>query len=63
MILLVPAEAEPAKAVENGIERSFSVALDIGVVHAQHHGAAEMARKEPIEKESARASNVQKAGR
>ena len=39
-VLLVPAEIEPAEAVEDGIERGFGVALDVGVVDAQDHGAA-----------------------
>ncbi len=39
-VLLVPAEIEPAQAVEDGVERGLGVALDVGIVDAQDHGAA-----------------------
>jgi hypothetical protein len=38
-ILLVPSQIEPAQALEDGIERGLGVALDVGVVDAQDHGA------------------------
>ena len=61
LVLLVPAEIEPAQAVENGIERGFGVALHVGIVDAQDHSAAVAAGEEPIENEGARAPDVQKA--
>ena len=61
-ILLVPTEIEPAQALEDGIERGLGIALDVGVVDAQDHGAAVVAGVEPVEDEGARAPDVQKAG-
>ena len=61
LVLLIPREVEPAKAFEDGIERGFGVALDIGVVDAQDHGPAVAAGEEPIKDESARAPDVEKA--
>ena len=61
LVLLVPAEVEPAQALEDGIERGFGVALDVGIVDAQDHGAAVVAGVEPVEDEGARAADVQKA--
>ena len=61
-ILLVPAQIEPAQPIEDGIERGLRIALDVGIVDAQDHGAAVVAGVEPIEDERARAADVQKAG-
>ena len=38
-IVLVPSEIEPGEAVEDGVERCLGVALDVGIVDAQDHGA------------------------
>src|ERR1017187_1280091 len=43
-ILLVPSKIEPAQPIENGIERRLRIALDVGIVDAQDHRAAVMAR-------------------
>ena len=58
-VQLVPAEVEPPQAFEDGIERRFGIALDIGVVDAQDHRALIVAGIEPVEDESARAADVQ----
>src|ERR1700728_4211437 len=55
----VPAECEPIQPFVDGVERGFGVALDIGVVDAQHQCAAVLANIEPIKDEGARAANVQ----
>src|SRR6185437_11939369 len=62
LVFLVPAQPQPAQALENRVERSFGVALHVGVVHAQHHGASLTARKQPVEQEGARAPDMQEAG-
>ena len=61
LVLLVPAEVEPAQPFEDGIERGLGVALDVGIVDAQDHGPAVVAGVEPVEDEGARAPDVQKA--
>src|ERR1019366_5943425 len=61
-ILLVPSEIQPAQTIEDGIERSLRIALDVGIVDAQDHRAAVMARVEPVEDERARAADMEKAG-
>ena len=61
LVLFVPAEAEPAQAVEDGVERGLGVALDVGVVDAQDHGAPVVAGIEPVENVVSRAADVQKA--
>ena len=43
-VLLVPPEIEPAQPIEDGIERGLRIAFDVGIVDAQDHGAAVMAR-------------------
>ena len=60
-VLFVPAEIQPAQPFEDGIERGFGVALDVGVVDAQDHGAAVAAGVQPVEDERARAADVEKA--
>ncbi len=40
LVLLVPGEAQPAQPLEDGLDAGVGVALDVGVVKAQHHGAA-----------------------
>ncbi len=63
LILFVPAQIEPAQAVENRIDAGFGVALDVGIVEAEDHGPSMMAGIEPVEDEGAGAANVQKTGR
>ena len=62
LVFLVPAEIEPAQAIENGVDAGFGVALDIGVVEAEDHGSSVMAGIEPVEDEGAGAAHVQKTG-
>jgi hypothetical protein len=62
LVLFVPVEAQPAQALEDGLDAGVGVALDVGVVQAQHHGAAVVAGIEPVEDEGAGAAHVQKAG-
>ena len=54
LVLLVPGETEPAQAFEDGLHAGVRVALDIGVIEAQDHGAAVVAGVEPVEDEGAR---------
>src|SRR5579872_2633388 len=61
-VLFVPAEVEPLQSVEDGVERSLSVAIDVRVVDAQHQDAVVVARVQPIEDEGPGAADVQKAG-
>jgi hypothetical protein len=44
------------------LDAGLGVALDIGVVQAQHHGSVVVAGLEPIEDEGASAADVQEAG-
>ncbi len=62
LVLFVPVEAQPAQALEDGLDAGFGVALDIGVVEAQDHGSVVVAGIEPIEDKGARAADVQEAG-
>jgi hypothetical protein len=61
-ILFVPTQIEPAQPVEDGIERRLRVAFDVGIVDAQDHRAAIVARVKPVEDERARAADMEKAG-
>ena len=61
LVFLVPVEAEPAQAFEDGVDRRFRIALNIGVVEAEDHGAAIPPRIKPIEDESARTAHMEKA--
>ena len=62
LVFFVPVEAQPAQAFEDGLHAGVGVALDVGVVEAQHHGAVVVARVEPVEDERAGAADVEKAG-
>ena len=42
---LIPTQGQPVEAVEDGIERRLRVAVDIGIVDAQHHGPFLLARE------------------
>jgi hypothetical protein len=57
-VFLVPAEAEPAQAFKNGVERSLRVALDVGIVDTKDHGAAVMPGVQPVENEGTRTPDV-----
>ena len=61
LVLFVPVETQPAQSLEDGLDAGLGVALDIGVVDAQHHGSAVVAGIEPIEDKGARAADVEKA--
>jgi len=58
---LVPGEAEPAEALEDGARRLLARALAVGVLDAQHEGAAVVAREEVAEERGADASDVERA--
>ncbi len=62
LVLFVPVETQPAQSFEDGLDAGVGVALDIGVVEAQHHGSVVVAGIEPIEDEGAGAADVEKAG-
>ncbi len=61
-ILFIPAQIEPLQAVEDRIERGLGVAVDIGVIDAQDHGAVIAPGVQPVEDERPRAANMQIAG-
>ena len=62
LVLFVPGKAQPAEAFEDGLDAGIGVALDIGVIEAQHHCSVVVARVEPVEDEGARAAYVEKTG-
>ena len=62
LVFFVPVETEPAQAFEDGVDRRFGIALNVGVVEAEDHGAAIPPRIKPIEDESARTAHMKKAG-
>ena len=55
----VPENAEPAEAVEYGLQRLGAVAFGVGVVDAQDELPAHLPREEPIEERGADAADVQ----
>ena len=62
LVLFVPGQTQPAQSLEDGLDAGLGVALDIGVVQAQHHGSVVVAGIEPIENKRARAADVEKTG-
>src|SRR5215471_20854327 len=62
-VLLIPPQPEPSQPLKDRLYRRFGVALDVGIVEAQNHRAAGVAREQPVEKERARRPDVQKSGR
>jgi len=58
----IPIEAQPAKAVEDRLERGFDIALLVGVVDTKNKLAPLPSCKEPIEQRGANAADVQKTG-
>jgi hypothetical protein len=63
LILFVPAEIEPAQAIENRIDAGVGIALDVGIVEAEDHGSFVMAGIEPVEDKGAGAADVEKSCR
>ena len=61
--LFVPREAEPLEAIENGAGAFVRASGAIGVFDAQEEVAAELLRVQPVEQGSARAADMEKAGR
>src|SRR5207302_8320297 len=59
---LVPGEAEPAEALEDGARRLLGRALAVRVLDAQHEHAAVVAREEVAEERGAHAPDVERAG-
>src|SRR5579863_3496794 len=62
MIQLVPAEIQPFQAIENGIDRGFGVAIDIGVINTEEQRAVVVTSVEPVEDERSGAADVQQTG-
>ena len=60
--LAVPADAEPAQAVENGVDGGLGGAFPVGILDSEQHLAAAAAGVKPIEERGARAANMQKTG-
>ncbi len=58
----VPGQPQPAKAVEDHIDRFLHIARGVGVLDPQDEGAAGVPGVEPIEQRGARAADVKKAG-
>src|SRR5580692_8697505 len=63
LILFVPAKAQPAQSLENGLNADLGVAFHVGVIETQHHGSVIVARIEPIEDEGSSTADVEKASR
>ena len=62
LVFLVPAEAEPAQTVEDGVYGGVGVALDVGIIEPQHHGSYVVTGVEPVENKGSGTANVQKTG-
>src|ERR1019366_10627028 len=62
LVLLVPAEVEPAQTFEDGVDGGFGVALDIRVIQAEDHGSSVAPGVEPVEDEGAGTADVQTPG-
>ena len=58
---LVPVEPEPIQRVEDLRDVLLRRALAVGVLDAQHHRAALVPRRQPVEQGGARAADVQRA--
>src|SRR5262249_39427136 len=59
----IPIKTQPAKAVQNGLQRLLDIPLLIGVIDAQNELAAMLLGKEPIEEGRSDAANMQKTSR
>ena len=62
LVFFVPAQAQPAQPLENRIDRSVGVALNIGVIEAQDHRPAVVAGVEPVENKRSGTADVEKPG-
>ena len=62
LVLFVPVEAQPAQPLKDRLHAGVGVALNVGIVQAQHHGPAVVASIEPIEDKGPGAAHMQKAG-
>ena len=60
---LVPVDAEPAQRAEDRVVALLGVAGEVGVLDAEHQGAAEVARERPVEQRAAHVADVDEAGR
>ena len=61
--LAVPFQPQPLQPVDDRGDGRLRRALAIGVLDAQQHAAAEMARVKPVEQRGARPADMQEAGR
>jgi hypothetical protein len=61
--LVVPLEAEPFEAIDDGVDRGLGRALAVGILDAQPEDAAVMAGEQPVEQGGARPANMEEAGR
>src|SRR4051794_41635868 len=43
LVLFIPREAQPAQPLEDGLNAGLGVALEVGVIQAQHHGSVVVA--------------------
>ena len=59
----VPVEAEPAQALEDGVEGLGDEARLVGVLDAQHEAAAFVTGEEPVEESGAYVADVRDARR
>ena len=59
----VPVEPQPAQAVDDAGDHLPRRSLGVGVLDAQHEGAAVPPREQPVEQRRARAADVKVAGR
>ena len=62
-LALVPVQPQPAHACENGLHGVLHMAFLVGVLDAQHKGAAHLAGKQIVEQGGASPADVQIAGR
>src|SRR5687767_13115116 len=61
LVLLVPPEIQPAQSFIYRLQRGLGIPADVGVVDTKNDCSAVPSRVKPIENESARAPDVQKA--
>ena len=59
---LVPIHSQPAKSVQDGLNRFVHVSLSVGVIDAKDEMAARLSGQEPIEQSRADAADVQVTG-
>ena len=61
LVLFVPGQPKPAQSLEDRLNAGVRVALDIGIVEAEYHGAPVVAGIQPIEDKGARGAHVKEA--